>query len=641
MCGICGQYNFNAVPVNNDAIINMCRVIAHRGPDDEGVYLDKNFGMGMRRLSIIDLNTGHQPISNEDGTIWTVLNGEIYNYKELTEKLQKKGHQFKTKSDTEVIVHLYEEFGSEFVKLLRGMFGLALWDVNRKELLLARDPLGIKQLYFFRNQDMFIFGSEIKCILKILEKSITINYQALNHYFTFLYFPDDLTIFDGILKVRPGHLIKIKGREICEFKYWKLNQFGINKITFSDAKQQFLSLFEESMRLHLRSDVPLGVFLSGGIDSSIITAIGARLVDKPLNTFTVGYGGEGNFYDERVFARMVAKLFKTNHQEYLVTPDIKNAIYNLVHFFDEPFANASAIPNYYISKVMRKEVKVALSGLGGDEIAGGYERYSAIRLLRAYNKMPNFARKFIKKSIEFFPDSGNGNYFSDRCKRFVRAAGLSEKKAYFSLIAAIGEEKKQMLFSEQVRKKITEFDSFELFSKIVTGFDQNEMENTAMYFDIVSYATNDLLVLSDRTSMANSLEVRVPFFDHKLVEFMAGLPVEYKIKGLEKKYLFKESFKNILPKEILYRTKRGFSTPLSVWLRSDLKNFCLDIFSKEKIESTEVLNYGCVKNLLENHLSMKSNNQGIIFAIMTFIVWHQVYIQNKQDILECGENQCL
>ena len=388
MCGICGQYNFYGKPVKEDLLRSMCAVMKHRGPDDEGTYADGHFGMGMRRLSIIDLSTGHQPISNEDGTIWTVLNGEIYNYEELTEDLKKKGHTFITKSDTEVLVHLYEEYGKNFVRLLRGMFGFALWDKGKKELMLARDPLGIKQLYFLKERDAFLFGSEIKCVLRAMQGARKTDTEAFSHYLTFLYLPDNLTIYEGIEKIRPGCILTVNQNGIKSEEYWNLNMLQETEITLPEAQKRLMELMEESISLHLRSDVPLGVFLSGGVDSSIITALASRITDKPLNTFTVGYGKEGDFYDERPYARLIAKQFNTNHHEYIIAPDIEDAIYKLIYYFDEPFANSSAIPNYYISQAMRQSVKVALSGIGGDEVAGGYERYAGVKLLSYLRNTP-------------------------------------------------------------------------------------------------------------------------------------------------------------------------------------------------------------------------------------------------------------
>ena len=625
MCGICGYYNFTGQPANEEVIGKMCRVITYRGPDDEGRYVDKAFGMGMRRLSIIDLGSGHQPIGNEDGTLWTVFNGEIYNYLELTETLKQKGHVFKTKSDTEVIVHMYEEYGDGFVQYLRGMFAIALWDTKKQELLLARDHLGIKQIYYQETPDAFIFGSEIKCILETSRAPRKLNEAALSHYLTFMYLPEDLTMFTGITKLKPGQLLKLKGRRVTVSEYWNLNAFSPSQVDFKGALAEFRRLLTESIKLHMRSDVPLGVFLSGGLDSSIITALAAAATPQPLNTFTIGYGQEGTFYDEREYARIVARAFKTNHHELVITPKVEEAIEKLIDYFDEPFANSSAIPNYYIAQMMRREVKVALSGLGGDEIAGGYNRILGMKILLKYRKLPAPVREMVKSLTKLLPDSKKGSYFVDRAKRFAVAVDRPAEEAFYSIISAITDRRKDKILAAGIPGG----DSLDLFRQIIGRDPQGEALRKAMYFDLVSYMPNDLLVLTDRTSMANSLEVRVPLLDQRLVEFMFSLPAEYKVKGWDKKFIFKEAFRDILPPEILRRKKMGFCTPLSVWLRNDLQKYVADIFTRERVGRTGVLDFEGIDSLLHEHAARKVNNQGIIFSLLTFVVWHEKYIQNR------------
>jgi len=604
----------------------MCDSIVHRGPDDEGIFIEGNFGMGMRRLSIIDLDTGHQPISNEDESLWVVLNGEIYNYVELRVELEKKGHKFKTKSDTEVLLHLYEEYGIDFVQYLRGMFGFALWDKKKQELLLARDQMGVKQIYFYNDGKKLIFGSEIKTILKVLDKKPAVNFKAFYYYLAFSYFPDDITIYENIFKVMPGHVLRIKQNRIEDVEFWNLNRIEQNNMDFEEAQKGLLAVLREAMALNLRSDVPLGIFLSGGIDSSIITAIAAEITDKPLNTFTIGYGKEGGFYDERQYARIVAKRFKTNHHEYVVNPDIEKAIIELIGYFDEPFTNSSAIPTYYISKVMSQNVKVALSGLGGDEIAAGYERYAGLKVLQKFNNLPFALKKIAGSLVNSLPDSKDGSYFSIRCKRFIQATGFPPEQAYYNLVAA-SHKKQDQVISAKFRTAAAALNPYNVFLDLFRKAGKRDIVNSLMYFDMYSYTLNDLLVLSDRTSMAASLEVRVPLYDHKLVEYVFGLPADYKLRGLEKKYILKKAFEGILPRQILYRKKQGFSTPLAVWLRNDLLRFAREVLSSKRIEATEVLDLEGTQSLLEEHLSRKANNQGLIFALMTFILWHEKFVQ--------------
>ncbi len=628
MCGICGFYNFNNQQVDGNIIKKMCKVITHRGPDDEGIYLEQVFGMGMRRLSIIDLHSGHQPITNENETIWTVFNGEIYNYIELTEGLKKKGHVFKTKSDTEVVVHLYEEYGDLFVQHLRGMFAIALWDKNKQELLLGRDHLGIKQIYFQQTAKTFVFGSEIKCILEANQVPRQVNNTALSHYLTFMYLPENLTMFEGIVKLKPGHLLKIKKNQVSITEYWNLNKFAPLEISFKNAQEELQRLLMDSIKLHLRSDVPLGILLSGGIDSSIITALAVKVTDKPINTFTIGYGQEGTFYDERKYAKIVAKAFKTNHHELIITPNVEEEIAKLIGYFDEPFANSSAIPTYYISQMMRREVKVALSGLGGDEIAGGYERILGMKVLLNYRKLPTSLKNTVAFLVNLMLDSKKGNYFVSRAKRFFDAAAkLLPEEAYYSIISAVSDERKTKILA---KLPLTQ-NSLSLFHQIIGRAKQEDILGKAMYFDQVSYMSNDLLNLTDKTSMANSLEVRVPLLDQRLVEFMFRLPMEYKVKGWDKKYIFKKAFKNILPREVLYRKKRGFSIPLSVWLRNDLRSYVANIFTKNRIDSTGVLDFENISKLLNEHNVRKANHEGIIFSLLTFVLWHEKYIQGREN----------
>lgn len=623
MCGICGFYNFDQRPAQEATLRLMCSRIQHRGPDDEGVYTDGHFGMGMRRLSIIDLDTGHQPLSNEDGTVWTVFNGEIYNYLELREDLQKLGHRFRTRSDTEVLVHLYEQHGADFLRHLRGMFALAIWDTRKQELLLARDPLGIKQLYLCAMDTQVIFASEIKSILAVLEGQLQPDREALSQYLTFLYFPGRSTPFKGITKILPGHYLRINSQGVTEQEFWNLNRFSEISIDFDQACEELLRLVRESVRMHLRSDVPVGVFLSGGIDSSIVTAVAAEMVDNPLNTFTIGYGTEGSYFDERRYADLVARRFRTNHRELTVSPDIREALGLLIHAFDQPFANSSAIPNYYIAQMMSKHVKVALSGLGGDELAAGYERIAGMQLIMRMKHIPQPFLRALKGVVGRIPEAKGGGYLVNRLKRLTTAAMLAPEDAYYSIVASLSDERKQSIVGTG------QGDAYDYYRQTVLAANQPEIIRSLLYFDLVSYMTNDLLTLTDITSMANSLEVRVPLIDQRLVEFMFSLPLGYKLRNLEKKYILKKVFRGMLPRAILTRQKRGFSTPIAVWLRGGLREYAGQILSRERVGATGLLNPDGVQGLFEEHLTRRANHQGILFALMTLVLWHENYIQQR------------
>ena len=630
MCGISGIYDLSGKSVDISIVKRMCDAIKYRGPDDEGYYMNKYIGMGMRRLSIIDLQTGKQPIHNEDKTIWIVFNGEIYNFLELRKRLEEKGHSFYTHSDTEIIVHLYEDFGEYCVNELNGMFSFAIWDNNKKLLLIARDRLGEKPLYYSYINNKFIFGSEIKCILQSGYYSKEIDYQSLDHFFTFLYIPAPNTIFKGIKKLPPGHILLFQKDEIKIRKYWEVEYKNIEKNKdigyFTEA---FLHKFREAVRIRLISDVPLGALLSGGIDSSAIVAIMSEFSTNPVETFNIGYGIEGTYYDERKYAKIIVDKFSTNHHEFIVKPNISEVIPDVIKNFDEPFADASSIPNYYVSMMARRYVTVALSGLGADEIAGGYERYLGIQLLKYYKMIPKIIREnIIERIINCLPDSKKGNRSIERIKRFINTGVLPIDEAYFNYISLYTLKQKEELFSESFMRNIQLQNSKEIFDGY---FFQNEKLGTLskiLFTDLKTYLSDDLLTLTDRMSMAHSLEVRVPFLDYKLVEFMATVPPELKIKGFTKKYILKEAFKTILPSSILYKEKKGFTPPMAIWFRNELRPYLRTTISKERIQKIGFFKWDKIEEILDLHLSGKENYYTQIWALLVFLIWYEIYIED-------------
>ncbi|HLG29159.1 MAG TPA: asparagine synthase (glutamine-hydrolyzing), partial [Candidatus Brocadiales bacterium] len=437
MCGISGIYNFKNrdEQVSKETLLKMCLTIRHRGPDDQGIFLDTNIGLGMRRLSIIDVAGGHQPIANEDKTVWIVLNGEIYNYLELREHLQKKGHAFSTRSDAEVVIHEYEEYGEACVEKLRGMFAFAIWDGNKEKLLIARDRVGIKPLFYTRINGSIVFASEIKAILSALGGQgikREIDWRAFDAFFTLSYIPAPLTIFKDIYKLLPGHVIVCEKGQIRVKKYWDIYyqpDYGKSEDYFIDG---FMGLLEESVKIHLMSEVPLGAFLSGGIDSSTVVSLMARNNNSQVNTFSIGFGGNvGGYNDERQYARLVAQRYHTNQKEFEVKPDFITLMDELVGAFDEPFADDAMIPSYYVCKLAKEYVTVALSGLGGDELFGGYERYLGFSLSNKYERLPRFIRdRIIAPIINQLPENRNGSYSINHLKRFIRASNLTSDQRY-------------------------------------------------------------------------------------------------------------------------------------------------------------------------------------------------------------------
>lgn len=630
MCGIVGVAYQRQGRVDVAELERMCSVIRHRGPDDEGFHISGSAGIGMRRLSIIDLASGHQPISNEDETLWVVLNGEIYNFRELRQELEAKGHRFSTRSDTETIVHLYEEYGDECVAKLNGMFCFALWDVPRKRLLLARDRAGEKQLYYAMKDGKFVFGSEIKCLLQTDVVSKDLDAAALDAYFAYLYVPSPATLFRDVRELPPAHILVFDSNGPRIRRYWQL-EFEVSRETDPRAlAEEFRQRFEKAVRDRLVSDVPLGALLSGGIDSSAIVAAMRAHATGALKTFSIGYGSESSYYDERRYARMVAERFATEHHEFVVEPDVVDLIPKLVRAFDQPFADSSAIANYYVFRETRKHVTVVLSGLGGDEVAAGYERYVGIRLQKYYRELPRWLREeCIERVVGRLPDARSGSRFVERIKRFVRTGALSSDDAYYRYVTAFGDEQRQGLYSEQLQSLVRieatreEFDAH--FSR--PGID--DVLNRALYTDLMMYLPGDLLTLTDRMSMLHSVEARAPFVDHTLMEFMASVPPALKLRGFEKKHLLKRAFADVLPREILHRRKQGFTVPLTLWFRKELSPLVRDVLSRERIERTGLLDWRPIERLVKEHVEHRENHHSRLWALLMFMVWYELYQPNK------------
>jgi asparagine synthase (glutamine-hydrolysing) len=626
MCGIVGIVESSGRPVNHSWLEAMNGSIRHRGPDDDGFYVNGPVGLGMRRLSIIDVGGGHQPIHNEDKTVWVVFNGEIYNFKEIREALEKRGHQFQTQSDTETLVHLYEEYGAEGISRLRGMFAYALWDENRERLILSRDRFGIKPLYYSFTGGRLLFGSELKSCLAAPGFTPEISPSAIEAFLTYLYIPGPQTVFRNVKEVPPAHYLVYEAGKLSLHRYWTIAYRGDHALSSKEWEDRFLGQFRESVKSHLVSDVPLGAFLSGGIDSSAVVGIMAQESSKPVETFTIGYDGKGSFQDERAYARLIAERFRTHHHEFVVTPDIRDLLPKLVASFDQPFADSSAIPTYYISELTRRHVKVALSGLGGDEIGGGYERYLGMLWIERYRKLPRFVRQnVIKRLIASMPDPESGGRWADRLKRFVHSADMDSVAArYASLITVFSTDERQRLLTHDFRVKAENADSpDELLDHLLSSQNADTSLHHIMLADLRLYLPNDLLVLTDRVSMYHSLEVRVPFLDHPLVELMAQVPSEYKISAKGKKILLRRAFRGLLPGAILNRRKLGFSVPLALWLRTDLAPLMREILSEDEIKRVGYLHYPEIKRIMNEHLAGRANHENKLWGLINLICWYR------------------
>ena len=624
MCGIVGIVSSDQTPVHRTWVEAINRSIHHRGPDDDGFYVNGAVGLGMRRLSIIDVEGGQQPVHNEDKTIWVVFNGEIYNYKEIRESLEELGHQFQTHSDTETLVHLYEEYGEEGISRLRGMFAYALWDENRERLILARDRFGIKPLYYTCTGGKLLFASELKSFLAMPGFTPEISPSAIEAFLTYLYIPGPQTVFRNVNEIPPAHYLVYEGGMLSLRRYWTINYRGEHTLTAKEWEHRFLSQFRDSVKSHLISDVPLGAFLSGGIDSSAIVGIMAQASSKPVETFSIGHEGRGSFQDERAYARLVAERFGTHHHEFVVTPDIRDLLPKLTACFDQPFADSSAIPTYYISELTRRYVKVALSGLGGDEIGGGYERYLGMLWIERYRKLPRFIRQnFFKRLVASLPDPESGERWADRLKRFVHSAEMdSVAGQYASLITAFSTDERRHLLAHDFLAKAEDSDSPDkLLDRLLSSQVADTTLHHIMLADLRLYLPNDLLVLTDRVSMYHSLEIRVPFLDHPLVELMAQVPTEHKISAKGKKILLRGALRGLLPGAILNRKKLGFSVPLALWLRTELAPMMREILSEHEIKKVGYLHYPEVERIMNEHLAGRANHENRLWALINLIYW--------------------
>ena len=630
MCGIVGAVHLESGSANEKLVRRMCALISRRGPDDDGFFFDGQVGLGMRRLAIIDVNSGRQPVFNEDRTVAVVFNGEIYNYQELREGLLKRGHVLTSHSDTECIVHLYEDFGEDYVTHLRGMFTIALWDLRQKKLLLARDRFGIKPLYYWQDGGDLYFGSELKCLLAVDRYERQMDLQSVSDFFTFKYVPGPRTIYRGIAELPPGHTAVWKSGEFTTRRYWQLKFSTDHNKSVDYYREGLLHHLEEAVRLHLVSEVPLGSFLSGGIDSSAIVALMAKICPGNVKTFTVGFGEGQPGADERPYARTVAELFKTDHSECVYDnpqTQVESILPLMLEAFDEPFADSSMIPNYLVCQAARQWVTVAMSGIGGDELFAGYERYRGALAANTYQRLPGVLRHSLHALIHSLPQWDMTGLWIDRMKRFVDGAALPLPERYQQYLSAFTEPDKACLFSQDFLNELKKayVGSAELaMHKVEQCRDPLEW---ILLTDMETYLPDDELRKADRLSMWHSLEVRVPFLDHKLVEFVATIPSHLKLKGWEKKHILIKSLEGILPDSILRRRKQGFSIPLGAWLRGPLRELMRANLCGEALRDLGFFNVQAVERMLDEHDRGVRNYETQLWTLMIFAIWHRTYMK--------------
>jgi len=629
MCGICGFYGKHAA-ISGDTLERMNRALVRRGPDEHGVFRDSEVGLAMRRLSIIDLAGGRQPIQNEDGTVWIVFNGEIYNYRELRATLVQRGHQFRTHTDTEVIVHLYEEYGDSSVHHLRGMFAFALWDARKNRGLLVRDRLGIKPLFYAQAGDALLFGSEIKAVLAADLVERDLDHQALDAFFTFTYIPAPLTIYRNVRKLEPGHLLIYESGRIEKRCYWDVSFADIDRQADERAwLERFDLAIEDAVTSHLVSDVPVGAFLSGGIDSGLVTALMSQRLEESVQTFTMGFDGARNpLLDERPLAKKVAERYGCQFHEHIVRPDFREIVGEIVDAFDEPFADDSVIPSYYISQFTRRQVKVALSGLGGDELFAGYERYSGVWLSQYYSRLipEPLHRRLVQPLIQRLPEPAHGGDRVNHAKRFASAALLSPAKRYLDFVSTLAAPDRRRLFAAPVADEIDFGATDRIITDLYERCDASDELGRALYVDIKTYLPEDILALSDRLSMWHSLEVRVPLVDHPLVELSARLPSRYKLDWRRKKILLKRIAARHLPAEVVNHRKQGFESPMAAWLRADLSAYARDILGRDRLGKTGLFDAGYVSAKLEEHLAGRQKNNKLLFSLILFQEWYERHV---------------
>ena len=629
MCGICGQVLFDPeARVDPAELRRMTEAIIHRGPDSDGYYLEDTVGLGMRRLRIIDLETGEQPIANEDGSLWIVLNGEIYNYVELRPELEARGHVFRTRSDTETILHLYEDYGPECLEHLNGMYAFAIWDRRRRELFIARDRLGIKPLFYaVQPGGRLIFGSEIKSLLQT-DISREPDYLGLHDYLSLFYVPTPRSAFKEIHKLPPGHWLRCRADGTVQIeRYWDV-PFPTEGTGPRSERQpraayveQIRHLLRESVRRQLRSDVPLGVFLSGGLDSTSVVAFMSELLDQPVRTFSIGF--QEPSYNELPEARLVAQAFETEHHELVVEPDLTDLIPKIVLHFDEPFADYSAIPTYLVSQMARQEVTVVLSGDGGDELFAGYQTHYAYRVARLYRLLPRLLRdRVIAPLVKRLPTSTDRISFDFMAKRFVTGAHLPFERGHYWWKVILNEDEKRGLYAADLFHQVQR-DSYEVFAPYFDAVRGAHPLNQLLYVDTHTFLLDDGLVKVDRMSMAHSLEVRVPLLDHELVEYLAQVPPTLKSSGLNTKSLLRDVVRPLLPPTIVKGKKKGFTPPLPVWLKNDLRDFVQDTLSPARIRDMGLLRPEAVSQILDDHFAGRRDNNRPIWTLLCFVLWHE------------------
>lgn len=629
MCGIAGKFFLDhEARVSRNEIDAMLRPMGHRGPDGNGIYLDGNVGLGHLRLSIIDLHTGAEPMANEDETVWIVFNGEIYNFQELRGRLLAKGHVFKTKSDTEVIIHLYEELGPECVRELRGMFAFAIWDCRRRRLFIARDRVGIKPLYYSQTNRSFSFASELKAIIAEPEAGREIDHDALRTFLSFNYIPGEGTLFKSVRKLLPGHYLLLEDHNLIDRQYWDLD-FNRDRwsMSFEDATEELHALLAATVKDHMIADVPVGILLSGGVDSSAILSFAVQATKEKVRTFTVGFegGGQGGVVDERPYARMVADKFGSEHHETSISADeFWDFLPSYVWHMEEPVCEPPAVALYYVSKLARKSVKVLLSGEGGDEAFAGYPNYpTMLRVAQLRGVLGFLARPAGAAAAAAGAMLGEG-----RVRRYGNALGTALSSQYFSRTSgpvAFFNGNAKRFFTPEFFNRSATLSPEGMIRRLTEKVTKEPLLNQMLYVDTKTWLPDDLLVKADKMTMANSVELRVPLLDHKVLEFAASLPTEFKVRGRQTKRVLKAAFAKTLPREVLARKKAGFPVPYASWLAGPMKDKIRELLLSDRSICRGHFRKGEVNRLLEGHSRSRANSKAV-FSLLVLEFWYRQFV---------------
>jgi len=618
MCGICG---FTGKP-DEASLKRMTYSIFHRGPDEDGFYSDGKINFGVRRLSIIDVDTGHQPIHNEDKNLWTVFNGEIYNFQELRKELEEKGHRFYTDhSDTEVIVHLYEEYNKEFVHRLNGMFAIVLWDKKDGKLYLIRDRIGVKPLFYTNTNNVLIFGSEIKAILAHPSYVRDINYRAVYHYFTFKNIPAPLTAFKGIFSLLPGEILVFSNGKMSKHRWWKVRFNEYDGCDEGYLQENILNLLEDATRLRMRSDVPFGAYLSGGVDSSSIVALMSKFSDKPIKTFSLGYEDElKNKEADLYYARKVSQAYKTEHYEYIMShKELTDDIEKVIRAFDQPFSGT--ISTFFLTKLIKKHVKVALSGDGSDELFGSYLSHRVAQPMYYFNMLYDKIKSngLTKEEEKLFAPC-DLSFLEELFKK----SGGDEVKWRYNLYLSTDEEKDKLL-TEDFKSRINEVSSFHLIEQYFKEVTSKDPLNRILEMEWNTQLPDQVLAFIDFLSMAHSVEIRSPFLDYRLVEFVATIPGNTKIKNGNTKDILKKTVEPLVPEEITKRPKEGFVLPIFDWMTEKIKDYSMYVLSERRLKKHHLLNTDAIKNILDDYYSGNKSLAGKVWNLMMFQVWWEKY----------------